>query len=110
MLRISYSEVRQKFQNARFKIPPMGSVAYKLARVSAGLADITFTLVPKYEWDSESGAALVANGGGFVQTLDSALGCNRKDPLISGLIAGGPRPEDELRGFVTPCLQPPNRK
>src|ERR1022692_142902 len=33
------------------KIRPMGSVAYKLALVSAGLADVTFTLTPKNEWD-----------------------------------------------------------
>src|SRR6266568_6393408 len=37
----------KEFENAPFKIQPMGSVAYKLARVAAGLADITFTLVPK---------------------------------------------------------------
>ena len=37
----------------------MGSVAYKLALVSAGLADATFTLTPKHEWDVAAGAALV---------------------------------------------------
>ncbi|HEY8671255.1 MAG TPA: inositol monophosphatase family protein, partial [Terriglobales bacterium] len=39
----------KQFENAPFKVQPMGSVAYKLARVSAGLADITFTLAPKNE-------------------------------------------------------------
>src|SRR5205085_7595092 len=47
----SRSEVKRgewkMFENASMKILPMGSVAYKLARVSAGLADITFTLTPK---------------------------------------------------------------
>src|SRR5579863_7053757 len=47
----SRSEVKRgewkPFENAVFKIRPMGSVAYKLALVSAGLADVTFTLTPK---------------------------------------------------------------
>jgi myo-inositol-1(or 4)-monophosphatase len=88
----------------------MGSVAYKLARVSAGLADITFTLVPKHEWDIAAGAALVTSGGGFVQTLDAPLICNRKNPLISGLIASGPLLKEPLLQFLAPYLQPAGRK
>jgi myo-inositol-1(or 4)-monophosphatase len=95
-----------QFQNAPFKIQPMGSVAYKLARVSAGLADITFTLTPKNEWDIAAGAALIASAAGFVQTLNSALTCNRKDSLIDGLIACGPDLKDELLQFLAPYLQP----
>jgi myo-inositol-1(or 4)-monophosphatase len=69
----------------------MGSVAYKLALVSAGLADITFTLSPKNEWDVTAGAALVLSSGGFVTTLENTqFDANNKNPLLSGLIAGGP--------------------
>jgi myo-inositol-1(or 4)-monophosphatase len=100
----------QAFRSAPFKVLPMGSVAYKLARVSAGLADLTFTLVPKHEWDVAGGAALVASGGGFVQTLDTPLRCNRERPLIPGLIAGGPKLQDELLAFLTPYLQSASRK
>jgi myo-inositol-1(or 4)-monophosphatase len=89
-----------RFQRAPFQIQPMGSVAYKLARVSAGLADITFTLTPKHEWDIAAGAALVASGGGFVQTLSGHLLCNRKDPLLDGLIACGPQLKDQLLDFL----------
>jgi myo-inositol-1(or 4)-monophosphatase len=99
-----------QFQNAPFKIQPMGSVAYKLARVAAGLADITFTLTPKNEWDIAGGAALVASAGGFVRTLNSPLSCNRKNPLIDGLIACGPLLKDELLQFLAPHLQPTPRK
>jgi myo-inositol-1(or 4)-monophosphatase len=95
-----------QFQDAPFKIQPMGSVAYKLARVSAGLADMTFTLTPKNEWDIAAGAALIASAGGFVQTLNSPLTLNRKDSLIDGLIACGPRLKDELLQFLAPHLQP----
>src|SRR5438477_8633592 len=71
----------KEFESAPFKIQPMGSVAYKLARVAAGLADITFTLVPKHEWDIAGGAALVLSSGGRVRTKWKAeLSCNRQNP------------------------------
>jgi len=97
----SRSEVKRgewkQFESANFKIRPMGSVAYKLALVSAGLADITFTLVPKHEWDVAAGAALVESAGGFVRTLDNGpLRCNQRNPLLSGLLAGGPFLREEL--------------
>ena len=72
----SRSEVKRgewkQFEGANLKIRPMGSVAYKLALVSAGLADVTFTLVPKNEWDVAGGAALVASAGGFLSTLEGS--------------------------------------
>lgn len=95
------------FENAPFKLEPMGSVAYKLARVAAGLADITFTLIPKHEWDVAGGAALVASAGGWVQTLENTeLRCNNKDPLLSGLIACGPKLRQPLMTFLNDRLQP----
>lgn len=91
----SRSEVKrgewQQFQNGDYKIRPMGSVAYKLGLVAVGLADITFTLTPKNEWDVAAGAALVLSAGGFVATLDNApLRCNHRNPLLTGLMASGP--------------------
>lgn len=102
----SRSEVKRgewkNFEKANFTVRPMGSVAYKLALVSAGLADITFTLVPKHEWDVAAGAALVQSAGGFVCTLDSQpLRCNNKSPWLSGLLAGGPLLRDELLALVS---------
>jgi myo-inositol-1(or 4)-monophosphatase len=91
----SRSEVNRgewkQFESAEFNIRPMGSVAYKLGLVAAGRADLTFTLVPKNEWDVAAGAALVESAGGWVLKLDhSELRCNQKNPLISGLLAGSP--------------------
>ncbi|PYX29081.1 MAG: hypothetical protein DMG80_15310 [Acidobacteria bacterium] len=38
-----------------------------------------------------AGAALVESAGGFILTLDnSPLRCNKKDPLLTGLLGGGP--------------------
>lgn len=101
----SRSETRRgewkQFEKAEFKVQPMGSVAYKLALVSAGLADATFTLVPKHEWDVAAGAALVESAGGFVCTLDNQpLRCNQKSPLITGLIAGGPGLRESLTKLI----------
>lgn len=91
----SRSEVKRgewkQFETAAFRTQAMGSVAYKLARVAAGLADATFTLTPKNEWDVVAGAALVESAGGFVRTLDNrALTANNRNPLLSGAIAAGP--------------------
>jgi len=106
----SRSEVKRgewkRFENAAFKIRAMGSVAYKLALVSAGLADITFTLTPKNEWDVVGGAALVQSAGGFVSTLEKTdLTANRRDPLLSGLLASGPLLKDELLALVEPHVR-----
>jgi myo-inositol-1(or 4)-monophosphatase len=105
----SRSEVKRgewkPFENAAFKIRPMGSVAYKLALVSAGLADVTFTLTPKNEWDVVAGAALVQSAGGFVSTLEKAdLTANRRDPLLSGLLASGPFLRDKLLALLEPQI------
>ncbi len=87
----------EAFKNSGLNIVATGSVAYKLARVAAGLADATFTLTPKNEWDVAAGAALVLSAGGSVRMLDSSeLRCNQKNPLLSGLVACGPFLRDGL--------------
>lgn len=101
----SRSEVKRgewkQFESAEFNLCPMGSVAYKLALVAAGKADLTFTLVPKNEWDVAAGAALVESAGGWVLKLDnSPLRCNQKNPLITGLLAGGPFLRDPLLAML----------
>ena len=106
----SRSEVKRgewkAFENSGFKIRPMGSVAYKLALVAAGLADATFTLTPKNEWDVVAGAALVQSAGGFVSTLEkTALTANRRNPLLPGLLASGPLLKDQLFALVEPHIR-----
>lgn len=109
----SRSEVKrgewELFRDAPFAIRPMGSVAYKLARVAAGLADGTWTLTPKHEWDVAAGVALVEAGGGFVQTLDFARPVfNRASALLRGLMASTPKLKSEMVSFLRPhVVQPP---
>jgi len=101
----SRSEVKRgewkAFDTCGATIQAMGSVAYKLALVSAGLADITFTLTPKNEWDVVAGAALVTSAGGYVATLDhKPLTANNANPLLSGLLACGPNLGEPLLALV----------
>jgi myo-inositol-1(or 4)-monophosphatase len=115
LLLASRSETKRgewkRFENVKFKIRPMGSVAYKLALVSAGLADATFTLTPKNEWDVAAGAALVKSAGGYVGTLDhQPLRCNKRDPLLSGLLACGPGLQNELLALVSDHLPAVSRE
>jgi myo-inositol-1(or 4)-monophosphatase len=103
----------KQFAHAPFEVRAVGSVAYKLALVSAGLADATFTLTPKHEWDVAAGAALVESAGGFVCTLDQQpLACNRRSPLLSGLIAGGRSLRNPLQSLLSsrvPAIGPRTR-
>ena len=70
------------------QVVPMGSVAYKLARVAAGLDLATWTLVPKHEWDVAGGAALLAAAGGTVVGLDGEpLAFNQPTPWFRAVIA-----------------------
>jgi myo-inositol-1(or 4)-monophosphatase len=90
----SRSEIRRgewkTFENDGFQITPVGSVAYKFAMVAGGLADATWTLCPKNEWDVAAGVALVEAGGGIVRTIeDQPVLFNRKTTLYPGLVACG---------------------
>lgn len=77
-----------RFGEAEFQIKPVGSIAYKLALVAAGLADATWTLQPKNEWDVAGGVALINAAGGVAYTPgEKALSFNNKNPLLGGLIA-----------------------
>jgi myo-inositol-1(or 4)-monophosphatase len=65
-----------------------GSVAFKLALISAGKADATFSLTPKNEWDICAGAALIEAAGGRVTALDGQpLRFNQPQTKLPGLIA-----------------------
>ena len=69
-------------------VRPMGSVAYKLAQVAQGLCDVTFSLVPKNEWDICAGTLLVTEAGGQVTDLQGQpFRFNQPETLRAGLIA-----------------------
>jgi myo-inositol-1(or 4)-monophosphatase len=76
----------------RFKdvltVQPLGSVAYKLAQVAQGKGDMTFSLVPKNEWDICAGTLLVTEAGGRVSDPQGhPFRFNQPDTLRAGVIA-----------------------
>ena len=101
----SRSELRrgewERFRNGVFEIRPMGSVAYKLALVAAGLADATWTLTHKNEWDVAAGVALIGAAGGIVHSSnDDPLEFNKKSPVLPGLFASGPNLSQAIAAFL----------
>jgi len=90
-----------RFDGAAFSICPMGSVAYKLGRVAAGLNGATWTLVPKNEWDVAAGVALVHASGGRAVTTDGSLRhFNQPNPRLPGFVATGPGLDSTVLGFL----------
>lgn len=76
----------------------VASMAYKLARVSAGLDDATVSALPRKEWGTCAGVALVLAAGGKATLLDGTeIGYNRaalRQPI--GMFAAGPALHREL--------------
>lgn len=110
MVLASRSEVGRgewaQFEEAPFTFRPMGSVAYKLALVATGLADATWTLQPKNEWDIAAGVALVEAAGGVVQfLLDEKPAFNNKATLLPGLFACGPQLRNPIKEFLRPYVR-----
>jgi myo-inositol-1(or 4)-monophosphatase len=101
----SRSEVRrgewERFAGAPFHVRSVGSVAYKLGCVAAGLADATWTLVPKHEWDLAAGVALVRAAGGVVRTLDGREPVlNQPRLLLDGLLAFSASSAEPLLSYL----------
>ena len=70
------------------ELRPVGSIAYKLARLSAGLADAALSVTPKNEWDIAAGVLLVSEAGGNVEDLSGRLHrFNQPNTLVNGVVA-----------------------
>jgi myo-inositol-1(or 4)-monophosphatase len=107
----SRSEVKRgewtPFFSTPISVRNMGSVAYKLGCVGAGLADATWTLVPKHEWDVAAGAALVVAGGGSVFGPDGEeIRFNQPNPKLPGFVAAAGPLENSLRDFLKEFRNP----
>jgi myo-inositol-1(or 4)-monophosphatase len=94
-----------QFDGKKLSIKPTGSVAYKLALVSAGLADATWTLSPKHVWDVAAGVALVNAAGGTVACIrDGKLEFNQTETLLPGLVASSSGIWDSVIRIVEEAL------
>lgn len=95
------------FSPSAFTMRPLGSVAYKMALVAAGLADATWTLVPKHEWDVAAGVALVrASGGAVWIPSGETLTFNSPHVLLPGLVATAPGIAAQVRALLSAVAAP----
>ena len=75
------------------ELRPVGSIAWKLACIACGEADLNVSFAPKNEWDVCAGDVLVREAGGvYVAFDDSRRTYNQADPLIETFMAAGPGP------------------
>ncbi|MBX6365769.1 MAG: 3'(2'),5'-bisphosphate nucleotidase CysQ [Gemmatimonadetes bacterium] len=92
-----------------WRLTPLGSTAYKLAKVAEGAGDAFLSRGPKSEWDVCAGGLLVAEAGGIAtDLLGEPLRYNRPDPAVYGILATNGELHGELLGVVE-TLPPPAR-
>jgi myo-inositol-1(or 4)-monophosphatase len=104
LLLVSRSEIKRgEFEPFEpfAQIRPCGSIAYKLALVAAGMADATFSLGPKNEWDIAAGVLLVSEAGGNVTDRNGApFTFNQRITLVDGIVATTRRALGPVRKLI----------
>lgn len=89
-----------------FIVIPSGSMAWKMAQVALGLADGSFSLSPKNEWDFAGGTIIVQEAGGTVCQLDGTpFTFNKASPLASGIVHDNGYLHEAIMGCVAKVLQ-----
>jgi myo-inositol-1(or 4)-monophosphatase len=94
LLLVSRSEPQKKFQTFvdHCDINPVGSIAYRLAKVAGGDGDATITFRTIHEWDICAGVLMVEEAGGRVVDGDGhAMRFNREFPKHRGVVAANVR-------------------
>lgn len=90
LLLVSRSEPRKKFQLLvdHCEIKPVGSIAYRLAKVAGGDGDGTVTFRTIHEWDICAGVLIVQEAGGrVVDGAGAVMTFNRQIPKHRGVVA-----------------------
>jgi myo-inositol-1(or 4)-monophosphatase len=102
LLLVSRSEPQKKFQVFvdRCNIKPVGSIAYRLAKVAGGDGDATITFRTIHEWDICAGVLMVLEAGGkVVDGAGAAMKFNRQLPKHRGVIAANGALSGGLQGM-----------
>jgi myo-inositol-1(or 4)-monophosphatase len=82
-----------------WQVEPVGSTAYKLARIAAGSGDVFLSRGPKSEWDICAGVLIVREAGGRATDLSGAEpSFNGADPYVHGILATNGTLHDALIG------------
>ena len=80
------------------QVMPVGSIAYRMARLATGTGCLVFTAGRRSEWDLAAGAALLQAAGATVTDIDGRpLQFNQAEPSIKGLIAASLNIHSEAR-------------
>ncbi len=92
----------EAFRSLFARVEPVGSVAFKLALVAAGRADLWISVAAKREWDVCAGDLLVREAGGtFSELARGERSYNQSDLLLRPPLAAGPaRLVEEFRRFA----------
>ncbi|HEY7554838.1 MAG TPA: 3'(2'),5'-bisphosphate nucleotidase CysQ [Candidatus Binatia bacterium] len=101
-LLVSRSEPRRKFQVFvdHCEIKPIGSIAYRLAKVAAGDGDGTLTFRLIHEWDICAGVLIVEEAGGkVVDGSGKNLLFNQPEPRHRGVVAANGPLSQGLQGL-----------
>lgn len=73
----------------KFFIQQSGGMAYKMALVASGVADGSFTLQPKNEWDFCAGVLLIKEAGGRVTDVNGdPFTFNKEETLTPNMVYG----------------------
>ncbi len=106
-LLVSRSEPRRKFQSFAdlCRLEPVGSIAYRLARVAAGEGDGTLTFRSLHEWDVCAGVVIVEEAGGVVVDGNGkGLVFNQQDTSYRGIVASNEILTQTLKGMLAEVL------
>jgi len=101
-LLVSRSEPAKKFQVFvdRCAIEPIGSIAYRLAKVAGGDGDGTLTFRTIHEWDICAGVLMVEAAGGVVVDGEGhEMKFNRQPARHRGVVAAGAALTPGLQGL-----------
>jgi len=83
------------------EVKEMGSIAYKLALVAAGVAGATVSRGPKWEWDVCAGSLLVSEAAGAATDMfGDPLTFNKAFPKVKGVLAGATNMHGRMKTFL----------
>jgi len=107
LLLVSRSEPQRKFQVFvdRCEIKPVGSIAFRLAKVAGGDGDGTLTFRSIHEWDVCGGVLLVEEAGGIVvDGSGKQLMFNRQEIRHRGVVAANTQLAQGLQGLWSKAM------
>jgi myo-inositol-1(or 4)-monophosphatase len=107
LLLVSRSEPQRKFQIFvdRCDIKPVGSIAFRLAKVAGGDGDGTLTFRSIHEWDICGGVLLVQEAGGaVVEGSGSPLIFNQQEIRHRGVVAANTALAQGLQGLWSKAM------